>query len=380
MTIIKQAISIILALLLFTSCTPLNNTNHMEASDSQMISADESEIFYEVSSAPDTQEVESSTVPMSSSSSCEDINPSNSGDLSVLDNQAIVTSYRSGVLTDKGNVYSFYTGPEDRRDIRANLILTNVKRFNTAYTSNERPAYQTKDDKFYDGYDNAEYKHNFSKSYTLYGNNIVIDEETNYVYRVDWSKDRVITDDDLHYIMKGKDAIDLTFYVDGKEEFLVVCLTLSNDLYLFNYASRTMNKIDSNVIEFCAGEEGRIGGNGYGIWYITSNHTLHHLSGIEWNSNNLAILNSENLHSYSFNNVKGFWRLSQDDNIFLWEDNVFYKLKNGGLVIPLEMNVPDGGINGVVPVIQVIQSTEDDGPVLNPIEYHVIDSNGKLVQ
>ena len=123
----------------------------------------------------------------------------------------------NSILSDDGNLYILSTEPEDRNHIVFRLVSSGVQKLNTAFTSDERPYYQTNDNKFYDGLDGTEYKHHFSKPYILSGNNIVIDKETGSIYRVDWSKEKIISDDDMQYIMLGKDATDLTFYVEAKK-------------------------------------------------------------------------------------------------------------------------------------------------------------------
>lgn len=128
-----------------------------------------------------------------------------------------IDSMGNSILSDDGNLYILSTEPEDRNHIVFRLVSSGVQKLNTAFTSDERPYYQTNDNKFYDGLDGTEYKHHFSKSYILSGNNIVIDKETGSIYRVDWSKEKIISDDDMQYIMLGKDATDLTFYVEAKK-------------------------------------------------------------------------------------------------------------------------------------------------------------------
>ena len=135
-----------------------------------------------------------------------------------------------------------------------------------------------------------------------------------------------------------------------------------------------MKEIDFDVLKFYAGEEGRMGGSGYGVWYIASDHTLHHLSGFNWD------VKLEEVSHYQFADINDFWRLSPEVGIMFCADNSFYMLRTGGKVTPLELSVPDGGVSGIAAVLQFVNAAEEDGPILPTCEYLAIDRSGKLIQ
>jgi len=172
--------------------------------------------------------------------------------------------------------------------------------------------------------------------------------------------------------MVAKYATDLTFYTDSKKEYYVIGLTDTNVLYVYSSVTGSMKEIDYNVMKFYAGEESRIGGNGYGVWYLTEANTLHHLSGFNWDLDKIP--------HYRYGDYIDLWEISSGVVVMLSTDKNLYTLGWPNSVKSLELSVPSEGIKGIATAIHQVDATEDDGPIIPNREYFVVDSSGRLIE
>ena len=224
MRLFKQFIVGIAALLLLAGVTACSNRQNDNIHNSDPLfsvasSADEnplSTIGNDTPAAIDNNDKEienSETLLMSAQIDIFPESDKSSADAVSQHDKIFIECYHSLALSTDGILYrlSMNSG-----NIVYNQIMSEVQKMNMQFTSDERPAFQTFDNRFfgYFNYNAFEYEHSFSKPYLLLGNNMVKDEASDSIYRVNWSKEGITTDDDLKYIMVAKYATDLTFYTD----------------------------------------------------------------------------------------------------------------------------------------------------------------------
>ncbi len=285
------------------------------------------------------------------------------------------------VLTADGELYSLFGTPEN---IKYKLVNTGVKKLNVQMTSDLVPIYQTLDNRYY-GYDAnldwIEYQQTFERPYKLLGNNMVLNERDSEAYRVNWSPEYTVSEADMDDYFSGSaaDAVDLTAYVNGEKGYYVISLSEFKLLAMDNSFTGTHQDIDYDVLKFYAGAEERIGGNGYGLWYVTVGGTFHHFSGLEWNLNDVV-------YHTQYDGVIDFWQVSNAEAVLQFEDGL-YKYRQNQHTKPLEkldIAIPTEGISRIVPIWNIIK--DDGGEVPNPYGYIseqyylLIDKNGKLVR